>query len=185
MQLSRGEREQGYNEIGPPGPRAEGSVLGGGRGPRKRRTSRVSQAFGSAAADNRQSAKSSAASLPGAGVLLASKLHTSGTRVVFPGGRELTGSAAGPQRPAVPLASRAWAGCGCSHTTDVASRLPTQLQKGWHSARPTAAPATTPRVRVGLIEQSTRLTGNEFLVRSASTRPAGPHPAGATQGEEI
>ena len=49
----------------------------------------------------------------------------------------------------------------------------------------TAAPVASHSARAGLIEQSTRAQGNGFLVRSMSTRPAGPIPAGITQGEEI
>jgi hypothetical protein len=46
-----------------------------------------------------------------------------------------------------------------------------------------AAPAADRKTRAGLIEQSTRPHGNPM--QPTSTRPAGPIPAGITQGEEI
>jgi hypothetical protein len=48
-----------------------------------------------------------------------------------------------------------------------------------------ATPATDSQARVGLIEQSTRAAGNGFPIRSTSTRPAGPTPAGVTTQEEL
>jgi hypothetical protein len=52
-----------------------------------------------------------------------------------------------------------------------------------HFASFTASPAVSQPARVGLIEQSTR-PGDGFP-RPASTRPAGPIPAGVTQGERV
>jgi hypothetical protein len=47
-----------------------------------------------------------------------------------------------------------------------------------------APPAASPKARAGLIEQQIRPPGDGFLAWPMSTRPAGPIPAGVTQGEE-